>query len=404
MSKGIIVVGDIHGDLNQFLLPLIEFRSNPKKYSKIIYVGDYLDRGNSDVYIYELIKILGGSNVIFLRGNHEFFPCITDYISKFDGRKVMYSFMLKLYKKLDLPMTHIEKIQNSGEYNNTVVFSHSYLRHYSLKTVKQINDLTNDWTKFAYSQCKKKYKEKHDLKEFMNIFGHEHEFIDEWKSKRSICIDFDSSYGIRKVVGSKKPFTLPRWIVLNGNKITVEKRDKIYYGAKNDYNSKTFVEILSILGIKPGNRKLFEDSYSLFLELMGNPKDYNEVFKIINKIHVSKPSMNGKMYFNNIPIEFYNKLGFKNKTLVAPDTIYDFIVKKNNGDVKKRMYGGGIMKSLGAAKEQFDLSFVASFVPERYKTLFLILLCLTILLLVITCCKYVNRRRDENIKNAVSNL
>ena len=73
----VIVVGDVHGDLNQFIYPLIYFMNDIDN-SKIIYLGDYIDRGESNVYIYEILNALNNipefkNKIIFLRGNHESF-------------------------------------------------------------------------------------------------------------------------------------------------------------------------------------------------------------------------------------------------------------------------------------------------------------------------------------------
>jgi protein phosphatase len=76
-SAKIIVVGDLHGDLNSFKHILlktkfIERTSDKKTY--IIFLGDYGDRGkySSEVYYNILcLKILFPDRVILLQGNHE---------------------------------------------------------------------------------------------------------------------------------------------------------------------------------------------------------------------------------------------------------------------------------------------------------------------------------------------
>ena len=95
-----IVVGDIHGDLNQFIYPLLEFQRNRTKYKKLIYLGDYIDRGTSNVYIYELIKYFQNNDkdIVFLRGNHEFYPCTYDQLTyKFHKLLGTLSFPPQLY-------------------------------------------------------------------------------------------------------------------------------------------------------------------------------------------------------------------------------------------------------------------------------------------------------------------
>ena len=71
-----IVVGDVHGDLNQLMFPLLQFLKNTDKYKKLIFLGDYIDRGESNLYVYGVIKFIMSldeykNRIFFLRGNHE---------------------------------------------------------------------------------------------------------------------------------------------------------------------------------------------------------------------------------------------------------------------------------------------------------------------------------------------
>ena len=78
MSKT-IAVGDIHGNLNQLMHPLLEYLNNPNVYKRLIFVGDYSDRGVSSFKVYYIIKnIMESSNwdelkdkIIFIAGNHD---------------------------------------------------------------------------------------------------------------------------------------------------------------------------------------------------------------------------------------------------------------------------------------------------------------------------------------------
>ena len=70
----IIVVGDCHGDLNQFIYPLLVFFHDTSRYKYLIYLGDYIDRGHSSVNIYIVMRwvmSLNDPRIIFLRGNHD---------------------------------------------------------------------------------------------------------------------------------------------------------------------------------------------------------------------------------------------------------------------------------------------------------------------------------------------
>lgn len=77
IPENLAIVGDLHGDiqtLNQILLEINarKFLSNPK--NKIIFLGDYVDRGNNSVKVICSIcelKIRYPNSVILMRGNHE---------------------------------------------------------------------------------------------------------------------------------------------------------------------------------------------------------------------------------------------------------------------------------------------------------------------------------------------
>ena len=65
----LFAIGDIHGDIEKLNAILARIRPNPK--DTIVFLGDYIDRGQ---YSYEVIERLIGfkdCSAIFLMGNHE---------------------------------------------------------------------------------------------------------------------------------------------------------------------------------------------------------------------------------------------------------------------------------------------------------------------------------------------
>ena len=71
-----IVIGDIHGcydELETLLLSLEENKEYNKNTDKLIFLGDYIDRGKDSRLVVELIRELqeNNDNVIALMGNHE---------------------------------------------------------------------------------------------------------------------------------------------------------------------------------------------------------------------------------------------------------------------------------------------------------------------------------------------
>ena len=74
MTSRIIAVGDIHG-CYYTLLDLLEKIKYDKNYDKLIFLGDYIDRGKNSFevvsYLINLQKTVGNNNCICLMGNHE---------------------------------------------------------------------------------------------------------------------------------------------------------------------------------------------------------------------------------------------------------------------------------------------------------------------------------------------
>ena len=69
-NKRLIAIGDIHGEINE-LNSLLD-KISPKKSDTLVFLGDYIDRGNnSKEVISTLIKLKKSTNRIFLMGNHE---------------------------------------------------------------------------------------------------------------------------------------------------------------------------------------------------------------------------------------------------------------------------------------------------------------------------------------------
>lgn len=66
------VIGDVHGCIKT-LKTLMEDKIQPGREDKIIFVGDYIDRGpDSKGVIYYLMELrLMGYNLVLIRGNHE---------------------------------------------------------------------------------------------------------------------------------------------------------------------------------------------------------------------------------------------------------------------------------------------------------------------------------------------
>ncbi|MCE4614094.1 MAG: metallophosphoesterase [Desulfurococcales archaeon] len=109
LSKGFLIVGDIHGSLDN-LSKAIEF-AEERNVSKIVFLGDYADRGNSGFeVICNLIemKLNDPERILLLRGNHEsrrmnaYYGFLDELHTKFGGDLGFKLFLaiLNLYQKL----------------------------------------------------------------------------------------------------------------------------------------------------------------------------------------------------------------------------------------------------------------------------------------------------------------
>lgn len=64
------VIGDIHGEIDQLKTIVDKINYDPNQ-DKLIFLGDYIDRGADSYKVYRYIKELDNGENIFLRGNHE---------------------------------------------------------------------------------------------------------------------------------------------------------------------------------------------------------------------------------------------------------------------------------------------------------------------------------------------
>ena len=143
------VVGDVHGDLNQFLHPLKAFINDTTHDNKwLVYIGDYIDRGEYDAYIYCLINAVENTDfgvnahVIFLRGNHEEIKTNPDLYTRFRYKgpttfnghfQQNVSFVWELMNNKHLPIYFLMKCVNE-----VLVFTHAPV--YTAKDCFQVDE------------------------------------------------------------------------------------------------------------------------------------------------------------------------------------------------------------------------------------------------------------------------
>lgn len=204
-NLGYIVVGDVHGDMNQLLNPLFMFISRLDKYQKIIYLGDYSDRGFNTPRIYEIISVLHKcealkNKIIFLKGNHECVDdCTYDYVKEIitgdhsiskDIR--VKSYMYKFMNSLDLDIVYYDDVLN-------ILFSHSPISRPLAEALKMNSTKNNNEQNYINTTTMDKPNSK---MEYQNIHGHDHILSSisditkfEEHELKMLSLDGDSSIG-----------------------------------------------------------------------------------------------------------------------------------------------------------------------------------------------------------------
>lgn len=187
----IYAIGDIHGCLG----PLKELirEINPSVEDKLIFIGDYIDRGpDSHGVIDFLIALSVNRNCVFIRGNHE--QMMIDYFSdKPDGKLWPLNGMeatLESYGSIfSIPSYHLDFLEETIMFHEegSFTFVHAGVKP-GIPLGKQKNkDLLWIRDEFIYS--------KKPLKEQVVIFGHTPMLSGLLFQKYKIGIDTGCVYG-----------------------------------------------------------------------------------------------------------------------------------------------------------------------------------------------------------------
>lgn len=80
--RRILAVGDIHGNFQRLMTLFPKIGFDPEQ-DLLIFLGDYIDRGDENLHVMEwIMKQVRQKNVIALRGNHE--QMLLDYFQQDD--------------------------------------------------------------------------------------------------------------------------------------------------------------------------------------------------------------------------------------------------------------------------------------------------------------------------------
>lgn len=409
-----IVVGDVHGDLNQFLYPLFLFLSDPNKYT-LVYVGDYIDRGESNVYIYEIIRVLHKHPKIhFLYGNHEMYDKGTlDYFAYRISKTGAYikTFVFDLFRRLNLDVVYYDSTTN-------ILYSHSSLnRPLSIA----INLPKTEESTYTYDIDSPKM-------EYKNIHGHDHKASTKETLKKffttkdvnMISIDNDASYGFKimenaltmkcqNMMNDTKSNVY--YLIINNDDIKKYKTfsKEIDYKSTDDYNSKPFAYVKSKMLTACGNDAMKKYVNSIILNASYDEfvKQYTRLYGECRckgllknlrrryKDNVTKPTkLEANVYFHDVPHEFYVKLASDDDD-ESFGTDYEEILSKKYipthalywkyvlgtwkppefQSVKEGMLNGGMLN--GGGKSNFG--------PIEYGIIVAAVVALMVVAVVVTC-------------------
>lgn len=440
-SRKVIVVGDIHGDLNQLLYPLMYFLKNFDTVKYIIFLGDYIDRGESNAYIYAIVKILRGSpvfknKVILLRGNHETYDMGTyDYMSdncdfvSANETVFILSFLFEAFKNMKLELFHYDPELD-------ILFSHSPTsipKEKALSLMKQADD-PEIQLQYTYT-----YDKEHSGMEYYNIHGHIHERSTDIEisdfahgRRKMISLDADSSYGIKLVENACK--RTKRWVEDTASNVfflVIEIKDdskgktteynivtkNINFLDPEDYNTKEFANIKNALLNASLNREckdafqrlslddVKEEFRKTYLKLYPKDETMTNILENINQLY--QQNMNKKkginIYFHDVPFEIYNMFGVFTDMVFRP--IYELyhlhVLKGCDTKALDRKYN--LNKMIDAAVDKVKVKGSNSHVMlggGRYaKAMKLLLIAVIVSVMITVCFIMMQKYRSVRVRN-----
>ena len=191
-----IAIGDIHGCFDELEELMNHLRSNniyDPKNDKLVFLGDYIDRGDKSREVIKYIRNLQkeNPNVIALMGNHE--DMAIDY---FNGNKLScwiyngYNHTLKSYEghmdELNDDIKWMKKLPLYHE-DDDFIYVHAGINLY--KSMKNQSRNTLLWTREMFIYSVKEYNKR-------IIFGHTPEIGKPYYTPtKNICIDSGCCFG-----------------------------------------------------------------------------------------------------------------------------------------------------------------------------------------------------------------
>lgn len=353
-NNPLIIVGDVHGDLNVLIEPFKKFLylKNNGLNPYLIYLGDYIDRGDNNGYISYLITILHKkfpNNIFFIIGNHDdaYYRITGDHEGFYDVNIDWRRFKIPESKQRTM---------------------HSFFQSYIYELITKIGHyqiLINDRYILSHLPVET-YYDKIDInaRKYINIHGHDHKgnsFEDIKRLKKDISLDFDMSYGFKlfqNCVDNKTILTSDViYVILQEDTVEIEQNIIKFTDFKNNYNMKSLKNICTELDIleyfdiqefkniiencfknefKDKNIKEYRKNIKLFKEELYK----NKVIFTYNNFDFTD---NCAVY--DIPSEFYTDnfipvhVNFW-KNIIGDESIIDELYNVQNGKINDTLNGG----------------------------------------------------------------
>lgn len=328
MVYGLILVGDIHGDVN-IMVEALRRLFNESNDTRLIFLGDYIDRGTSSAYIYLLMDAIMRSpyndRVIFIRGNHEAEPGLTYDVYRNDGMSCTRSWLYDLFHELPLVPYYYDE-----EYN--IMCSHG-------KLFVNLSDLPNIAKHEPYAVSVGIDNRKTNFVDnYLNVHGHIHRgtnpevvknmihtHLTEHELVVPLSIDYDNSFGIRTVE-----------MYLRGERNVNNKGTQVkYVFIHNKFDEVEFVDTVPNVNF---NNTMFNDivhEYLPQLEKYIRDKPFEFLHDVLNECAKTNVSIEWlkQNFHNNISANVQSRETF---------TYYDDVPKElfiRMSDYDKSVYG-----------------------------------------------------------------
>ena len=159
------VIGDIHGEIEALKRIISKIDYEPAE-DKLIFLGDYIDRGSSAYEVYKYIKKIDNAKNIFLRGNHE--EMMIDAVLNDGNRQLWYH---NGGQKTEMSFPNSSKLKEAAQFFNNLPYYHSnenyIFVHAGLKPDKMLKEQTKHdlvWIRYEFLGAKAEdFKEKRTI-------------------------------------------------------------------------------------------------------------------------------------------------------------------------------------------------------------------------------------------------